>query len=418
MKKKIIGLLILLLVLIPVGGYFYYFKLRPGETKKEEKRLYTCPMHPQIISDRPGSCPICGMDLVPIEQIGSKEGRKEEELATIYLPQKTATMLGLTFDTVDIRELVKEIIAPAVISLNETKIFKITPKINGWIEELYVSQPGQYVKVGDKVAEIYSPEIMAAKSEYLSAINYEKRLEKISDPQLKKTVLELKQSARERLKLFDISEEEILKIEEKQEVSRTVTLYSPFSGFLLEKFVNKGSRISMNDPLMTVADLSILWGEIEIFQIDLPLIKEGMAVKLKIPGYPEDFYGKITFINPFVNPETRRAKARIEIENWGLRLKPNMNAEAVIVISTGKRLAVSEDALYRTGTKEYVFVKDGEHLKPVIVKTGFKSHDGYYEVLSGLKKGDRVVSSASFLIDSESRLKAAFQSLAPKEENK
>jgi len=415
MKKKFITILALLMILVPIGGYFYYFKLRPGETKKEEKILYTCPMHPQIISDKPGKCPICGMDLVPIEQVGVKDGRKEEDLTTIYVPEKTAAMLGLTFDKVEIRELSKEIIGPTLISFDETRVFKLTPKVNGWIEELFVNQTGQYVNKGDPVAKIFSPELYAAKAEYLSALNGERKLADTKDEQLKKTVQELKNAARERLKFFDLSDSEINQLEQEKEIKKTVTFYAPFSGYLLEKLVNKGSRVMMNEPMMTIADLSLLWGEVEIFQIDMPQIKAGMPVNIMIPNYPLSFNGKVSFVNPIINPETRRGKARVEIENKGLQLKPNMYADAVLRLSVGRKLSVSEDAVYRTGTKEYVFVKDNDHLKPVIVKTGFKSSDGYYEVVEGLKKGDIVVSSASFLIDSESRLKAVFQSIQAKE---
>lgn len=455
--KKIfyISLVVFLIIGLGGGGYYYYTKgLKKTETaKKEEKQLYTCPMHPQIISERPGNCPICGMNLVPLKKEGALETPAEpkkkkimyrstmnpneisekpgkdsmgmdmvpfeveeaegpEGLETVFIPQKTADMLGITYETVRLKDLIKEIRTSAIIVPDETRFYKVTPKVSGWVEELYVNQTGQFVKKGQPLLKVYSPELLTAQQEYLSVLKAEQRINNSNIANMRETLRGLREVAKEKMKLMDITEEEIDYLEKTGKIERTVTLYAPATGFVTEKMVVSGQKIMMNEPLITISDLSHVWAEADIYQPDLPFVRVGMPVTLTLSYWPgKIFHGKITFLSPFLNPETRTLKARMEIANPELILKPQMYADANLSYRIGKKLAVPESALFRTGRREYVFVKDKEHIKPVIVKTGFRSTDGYYEVLSGLKVGDVVVSSANFLIDSESSLKAALRAV-------
>lgn len=370
-------------------------------------------MHPQIISEKPGSCPICGMDLVPLGKENGQTEKKEEKdevegLTKIYVSDKQANLLGVTYEPVKRREIKKEIIASATIVTNESKIYKVNTKISGWVEKLYVNQTGQYVKKGEPLFEIYSPELLSAQEEYISVL---KTLEKSNNPNLKKSLESLKESAKERLKLLDVSINDIEALETTKKAKRTVTVYSPATGYVFEKMVFEGQRVMMNDIVVTISDLSSVWAEADIFQPDIPFVKVGTPVELSLPYWKEKkFYGKVNFIYPTINPDTRTLKVRMEVQNKDLVLKPQMFAEAKISYSIGSKISVSETAVFRTGKKEYVFIKDkDDHIKPVFVKTGLLSGDGYYEILEGLKVGDMVVSSANFLIDSESSLKSAYK---------
>lgn len=424
--KKIFIAIILLITIIAGGGVYYYKFVKIKDVQKEhkeEKQLYTCPMHPQIISEKPGSCPICGMDLVPLKKQQETQEKNPEGLSNVQLMPDMAQRLGITYEKVRVRNIVKEIRTSAEISVDESRIHRISPKIDGWVEKLYVNQTGQYVRKGDPLLSIYSQELLSAQEEYLSALKAEERFNKQDG--LKNAISSIRQSAKERLLLFDMKDSDIEELERTRKPKKNVIIYAPYSGYVMEKMVNEGQRVMSTDVLMTISDLSYVWGEINIYQPDLPYVKVGSTAKIIIPYFQGKSYkGKVTLINPFLNPETRTVKARLEIENHDLGLKPKMFAEAVISYVLPKRLVVPESAVIRSGTREYVFVKvkEGE-LKPVLVQTGMLSGDGYLEVLSGLKEGDEVVTSANFLIDSESQLKAAFQSatkgtLAPAEQEK
>lgn len=387
-----------------------------ADDREDSHSTYTCPMHPQIISDKPGSCPICGMDLVPVTQKKNEQSHKDHDMmqgyASISLSENQANMLGITYETVGVEEIIKELFTSAIITANEEKTYKVSLRISGWVEKLYINKTGQYISKGATLLSLYSPELYAAVNEYISIINSIDTL--AENKAVVDTLVNLKKSSKEKLILYGLTETQIKDIETTKEIQRTITIMSPYAGHVIDRNVYEGQKINSNEILMTIVDLSTVWALADIYQPDLPYIKAGMPAVLHIPYWGNKKYsGYVQFVYPFVNEQTRTVKVRAVFDNNSLELKPGLYAEVILRYSAGKRTAVSEQAVFKTGEKNYVFVKraDGT-LMPQEIMLGVLGSNGYYEVLSGVKKGDMVVSPANFLIDSESQLKAVFRNVS------
>jgi membrane fusion protein, copper/silver efflux system len=356
-----------------------------------------------------------GMDMVPFETAGEgEEIATPPGLAPVSIGKEKRDMIGITFEEVKVRPIRREIRTSVKIAPDETRQFRVMTKVSGWVERLYVNQTGQYVNRGAPLLSVYSPELLSAEQEYLSALKARQRLGTGGDSDMSGTLDEIESAARERLRLLDVSPGQIERIGKTGAVERAVMLYAPSSGYVTEKMVLPGQKIMMNDALMVIVDLSRVWGEIDLHETDLPYVKLGMPVEVTLSYWPEKtFRGKVSFLNPFLDPETRVLRARVEIPNGGLVLKPNMYGDANLSYNVGKKLSVSEQAVMRTGERSYVFIAGkGDLIVPYEVKLGARSSDGFFEVVSGLKGGERVVTSANFLVDSESSLKAAFKEAA------
>ena len=388
---------------------------------------YHCPMHPQIIRDQPGSCPICGMNLVPIKdeqspqkktmyrstmnpnEVSDKPGKdsmgmemvafeagtggegKTTGLATISISTATRQRIGLTLGTVEKRPLAHEIRTSARIVSDETRLYHVTLKTEGWIEHFHSIFVGKFIQKGEPLMKIYSPELLTAQNEFLNVA-------KSGDSNLVA-------ATRRRLELLDMTDEQIARLAQAGEPERTVTLYAPTSGYVAERNIASGHKAMPGEMLLTLADLSVVWADADIYESDLPLVKVGMPAEVTVNS--QVFTGKVTFVSPTIDPDSRTMKARIEIPNPDATLKPEMFGTARLQFAIGEKLAIPVAAVMRTGERVYAFHDAGDgKLEPVEIKLGARA-DGWFEVLNGLAAGDKVVTSANFLVDSESQLKAA-----------
>lgn len=385
-----------------------------AQPESHKHQRYHCPMHPTYTSDKPGECPICGMNLVPIPETGktAEPGSGTKGLAAVTISPETGNRLGLTFGTVETKHFIKELRTSARIAADETREQRVNSRIDGWVEKLYVNVSGQLVKKGAPLLTIYSPDLVAAQQELLTALTMVREFKDSDYENLAKQGHNLLQAARQRLKLWEISDRQIEQIEKTGQVQKTVTLYAPASGFVSEKNILPGQKIMAGEPLMVITDLSRVWGLADLYEADLPYVKTGTQMEITLPHLPgKIFSGQIVFLDPALDPMTRTLKARIDIVNREFELKPEMYADARVKIDLGEKLALPGSAVMRSGERDYVFVvgKEGQ-LQPVEVKIGTRSGD-YFEMISGLYEGDKVVTSANFLIDSESSLKAALQAV-------
>jgi Cu(I)/Ag(I) efflux system membrane fusion protein len=338
-----------------------------------------------------------------------KEG-KVQEIApgTVQISLERQQLIGVRFGTVEPRTLQKVIRTVGRIDTDEKRIGIVSPKISGWIEELFVDFTGRFVRKGEPLLTIYSPELVSTQEEYLLALKARQEWSKSPFAEVAEGGTLLADSARRRLRLWDISDAQIQALEENREPKKTLTLYSPFTGHVLEKMVNKGQFVDAGMALFKIADLSVVWLIADIYESELSAIRVGQPAAIQMSYYPgETFTGKAIYIYPYLDAQTRTAKVRYEFANPHGKLKPEMFANVEITVRLGEKLAVPESAVIDTGVRKVVIVDRGSgYFEPREVRLGFKAGE-VFEVLGGLKAGERVVTSANFLIDSESKLKEA-----------
>ena len=343
-----------------------------------------------------------------------KEGKIQEVApGTVQISPEKQQLIGVKFGTVEMKPLAKVIRTVGRIDYDEKRIVTVSPKIGGWIEDLYVDFTGRFVKQGEPLLTIYSPELVSTQEEYLIALRAKRDLSKSPFPEVAGSGDSLADSAKRRLKLWDINDDQIKALEESGQAKKTLTLYSPFSGFVLEKSAYKGMNVMPGMALYKLADLSVVWLYADIYEYELPFIRLGQQASVQLSYIPgEIFSGKAIYIYPSLNPETRTAKVRFELPNPHGKLKPEMYANVEIKVHLGQKLTVPEGAIIDTGLRQLAIIDKGNgYFEPREVKVGSKV-DNYYEVIKGLKAGERVVTSANFLIDSESKLKEAVGGMA------
>jgi len=405
---------------------------------------YVCPMHPSITSDKPGECPICGMQLVPASQPSA--GRKilfyrspmdpkqtshtpkKDEMGMDYVPVYSDELGGTSTSglaTVGIDPQRQQLIglrtAPVKegqvggswrtvgrVAVDETRVHHVALKFSGFIEQVFVDYVGKAVRAGEPLFSIYSPDVVSAEEEYLLAVRTRDALGATSA----QAGLDLVAAARERLRLWDVPETEIRRLERTGKAQRTVTLYSPMSGVVTKKDVVMGHRVAEGDMPYEITDLSQVWVLADAYESDLARVKLGTPATLTLQAFPDrQFRGMVVFIDPILDPKTRTAKVRIAFPNPTGELKPEMFGEVTLRTPARKGLSVPNDAIIDSGTRKVVFVSLGEgKFRPQEVKVGASDSDRS-EVLDGLKAGDQVVTRANFLVDSESRLRASLGAL-------
>ncbi|MBZ5510292.1 MAG: efflux RND transporter periplasmic adaptor subunit [Acidobacteriia bacterium] len=378
--------------------------------KDERKILYWYdPMHPQYKADKPGKAPDCGMDLVPKY---AEEQTTTMAPGSVMISSEKQQLIGVRTAEVKRETLIRDVRTTGQVTADETKIAHVHVKINGFIEKVFVDYIGQLVKKGQPLFTLYSPDLVSTQEEYLIAKRGEKTLGASAFAEVAQGSESLLRSTRERLRLWDISDEQIKKLDETGQVSRTLTFYSPIAGFVTDRKAFPNTSVNPDTELYTVSDFSTIWVNADIFEYEVPFVKIGQHAEMQLSYYPgKKWNGRVSFIYPTVDPTTRTVKVRLEFPNPDFQLKPQMFADVALKVSYGDQIVVPQEAVLDSGKEQTVFVahKDG-YFEPRKITTGAKL-DGKVLVLSGLKAGETVVTSGNFLIDSESRLKSATGSM-------
>ncbi|HYN15962.1 MAG TPA: efflux RND transporter periplasmic adaptor subunit [Terriglobales bacterium] len=364
------------------------------------------PMHPRYKSDKPGTAPDCGMTLVP--KYADENATANMAAGTVTIAANKQQLIGVRTATVRREALTRSVRTTGQLTADETKIAHVHVKVTGFIDKVFVDYVGQLVAKGQPLFTLYSPDLVATQEEYLIAKRGEKALSGSQFPEVSQGSQSLLRSARERLKLWDISDDQIKRLDETGEVSHTLTFYSPIRGFVMDRKAFPQTAVNPDTELYTVSDLSTIWVNADVYEYEVPYVKVGQTALMQLSYYAGKAYtGKITYIYPTVDPVSRTVKVRIEFPNPKFELKPQMFASVDLKINYGNQIVVPQEAVLDSGNRQYVFVAHGGGaFEPRMVQIGAKL-DGKAVVLSGLKPGETVVTSGNFLIDSESRLKSA-----------
>jgi len=329
------------------------------------------------------------------------------EVPSLQIPPEKQQLIGVKTVAVSLKPMEKVIRTVGRIEYDERRLATVNTKVEGWIERLYVDYTGKYVKKGGALAEIYSPELFATQQEFINLVKWSKTQNTEGfGKMLAQDAQQILEAARERLRLWDITDSQIKKIEESGKPIRTLTIYSPVSGYIVQKMALQGMRVMPGEKLFDVADLSTVLVIADIYEYELPLIKMGDTAKINLSYFPgKEFFSTIDLIYPTLSEETRTTKVRFTIPNPDGALKPNMYTDVQVKIDLGTKLAIPAEAVIDTGERHVVYVdKGGGNFEPREVALGLKG-DGMVEVIRGLNAGERVVSAANFLIDSEAKLK-------------
>ena len=324
---------------------------------------------------------------------------------TVKLTTQQLSQFGVTFGTADVRTLSSETRASGVVTLDETKIAQVAPKIGGFVERLYVDATGQPVRRGQALLELYSPDLVAAQQELLVAEQLQRDIGRSTVPGVAGNTTDLVDAVKRRLKLWDISDAQIDEVLRSRQVRRTLTLYAPGSGIVIEKKVVQGQSIAAGEQLFTIADLSDVWVDVQLREADAARVRPGSGADIEVAGVPgRDIKGRVTYVYSVLDSAARTVRARVVVANTGGLLKPGMYATVRLRTPSRSALTVPSSAVLRTGDRNVVFVDmAGGELMPHDVEIGRIAGE-VTEVLAGLEPGQRVVTSAQFLLDSESNL--------------
>ncbi len=345
----------------------------------------------------------------PGQQADSAE-QEQEEAPTVEIPPEKQQLIGVKTVVAGIKPLQKIIRTVGMVQYDERRLATVNTKFEGWIEKLHVDYTGRYVRKGEPLAEIYSPELLATQQEFIDLLQWDKKNKAVKNDAVGSMLANdsraIVEGARQRLRLMDISEEQINRIEQTGKPVRSLTIYSPVSGYVVQKMAFQGMRTMPGEKLFDIADLSTVWILSDIFEYELPLIKTGEKALISLSYFPgREFSSTIDYVYPTIAGDTRSAKVRFTVPNPGNKLKPQMYTDVEVKINLGKKLVIPDDAILDAGKRQVVYVDKGEgNFEPREVTIGIRA-DGMVEIMSGLKAGERVASAANFLIDSEAKLK-------------
>jgi membrane fusion protein, copper/silver efflux system len=390
----------LILIVVPVLGWLTF-----GQSTDPHAAHIPATPAPQSDSALSDFEELMSLDMESLQ----KEGRQQElGPGSVQISPQRQQMIGVKLGKVENRPLEKVIRTVGRMEYDEKRVGTVSTKIGGWVEELFADFTGRFVEKGRPLLTIYSPELVSTQEEYLLALAARRSWEKSPFPEITNGGDLLVGATRRRLQFWDISSEQIEQLEKSGQIQKAVTLHSPLSGIILEKTVNRGTYVEAGATLFRIADLSVVWLIADIYEYELPLIRLGQQAEITLASLPgEVFRGKAVYIYPALDPRTRTARVRFELVNPKGRLKPEMYASVLIKNDLGVRTAVPDGAVIETGSRKVVLVsKEAGFFEPRDIITGARA-EGYYEVLEGLRPGETVVTSANFLIDSESKLKEA-----------
>lgn len=456
--------IILFIALVAIGiligfGYGRWHGLRQGATVSEQAKKpkgYHCPMHPHYRSDKPGDCPICGMKLVPDDDSAHPMGAEAQKpsgkilyyrdpanpdfksdksginpetgndlepvyaddaaampMGTIRISTEKQQLIGVKYGEATAAAGLHTFRAVGKVALDETRVAKVQTKIDGWVDKVYVDFTGKLVEKGQPLLTLYSPEMLASQQEYLLAIRSREVMRNSPLAGSAQQSESLLGAARKRLELWDLSDAQIDEITRTGHPLKNITLYAPIGGYVMTRNAFAKQRITPDTELYTVADLSKVWIMADIFENETPMIRLGMPVRVSLSyAGGRTLHGRVDYIQPQVDMTTRTLKVRIEADNPGMALKPEMFVDVEFQVGMPSRVTVPSEAVLNTGLKQTVFVDRGNgYLEPRQVQIGERIGDRI-EIKQGLRAGERVVTSGNFLIDSESQLKSAAAGMA------
>ena len=425
------------------------------EHEHNDNQLWTCGMHPEVILEEPGQCPKCGMNLVPVKNSGAaveqavknkgkrkilywqapmnpteiydKPGKSkmgmdlvpvyEDEVnagSAVKVDPTTVQNMGVRMALVEKRDFSRMIRTVGKIGYNEEKIYAVSARISGWIEKLKVNYTGEQVRKGQELLEIYSPELVTTQQEYLLALKNRKQLAGSKFSSIREGAENLVRASRQRLAYWDIPESAIRRLEESGEVRKTLALEAPHSGVVIQKNADEGQYVKAGMTLYHIADLSTVWVDVSIYDNEAPWVTVGAKARMTLSYLPgKTFEGRVNYIYPYLDEKARDVKVRLEFTNPDIELKPGMYANIHIETPpVHDALVVPTEAVIRSGQRNLVFInREKGRFEPREVILGEESEDGKVRIVSGVLEGERVVVSAQFLLDSESRLQEAIQKM-------
>ncbi len=369
-------------------------------------KYWAAPMDPTYIRNEPGKSPM-GMDLVPVYE---EAGEAKEPSSTIRIDPVTQQNMGVRLGRVEKKPLTKSIRTFGTITYDETGLYSVNIKFNGWIEKLYVDFLGEQVDKGQRLFDIYSPDLLTAQQEYLIAIQQQKGLNGKRGRDSRRGTDRLLDASRTRLAYWDFTDEQIAQLETAGKIQKTITIFSPAAGVVIKKNAFKGHYVKAGEHQYEIADLSTVWVDVDVYEYELPWVHKGMPAEMELAYIPGKRYlGEVLFIYPYLDPKTRTARLRLSFSNPGNQLKPGMYANIYLQNTLpGDRLVVPQEAVIDSGVRKRVFVSRGKgKFEPREVTLGVEGNDYEFEVIDGLTQGEEIVLSGQFMLDSESRLKEA-----------
>ena len=400
---------LLLLAAGSIGSYLLWRHPQRAAQQAAHKVIYQCPMHPSYTSDKPGDCPICGMTLEPVEPADTLAAHAEAGhggdvpgLAPVHISPERIQLIGVRMARVERRALGGHLDLVGFVTPDETLLRRIQLRVAGWVQELYLNRTGEQVAAGQPLLAIYSPELYQSEQEFLIELSSRDSMPGMSHE------AGATSSSRERMRLLGVPDGEIARLERERTAATRLVLTAPFTGTVLERGVVEGQYVGAETQLFSLADLSRVWVLADLYEMDLGRVRSGDRARFTAGALPgRTFEGRVDFVYPTVSSETRTVKLRIALENPRGELKPGMYGRVIVTGAGAPGLAVPGEAVVNTGEHDYVFLaRAGGTFEPRMITVGLEDGD-WVQVLSGLAAGDTVVASASFLIDSESRLKAA-----------